>query len=121
MKFRFEYRDWVEYRALPGVVEVDFHFSGEDSLGTFHDNMHDVRVRTLRALEAAQRNGKHYVLFTHGHSTSRPGRTSSRSVVRGVMRNKESTPYLLRAQCIQHPSVFVAAIRPLPAEVRNEG
>lgn len=33
---------------------------------------------------------------------------------RSVMRIKEATPYVVRAHCIQHPSVFVAAIRPLP-------
>lgn len=115
MRFKFEYRDWIEYRKLPGLMEIDFHFSPEESLGTFHDNMQDVRERTLAALQAAQREGMQHVLFTHGHSTSRPGKTSARSMVRGVMRSKEATPYLLRAHCIQHPSVFVAAIRPLPA------
>lgn len=114
MRFKFEDKNWVEYRNLPDLMEVDFHFSPGESLGTFHDNMRDVHDRTMWALQEAQCGGKQHVLFTHGRSTSRPGKTSARSVVRRVMRSKNATPYLLRARCIQHPSVFVAAIRPLP-------
>lgn len=112
MKFRFETRNWVEYRALPGIVEVDFHFAPHESQGAFHEHMRDGRERTLKALENAYRSGMRYVLFTHGWSTSGPGRTSMRSVVRGVMRSKDATPFIVRSQCIQQPSVFVAAIRP---------
>lgn len=114
MTFKFETRNWVEYRALPGIMEVDFHFASHESLGAFNENMRDGRERTLAALANAQRNGKSYVLFTHGHSTSGPGRMSIRSVVHGVMRSKDATPFIVRSACIQHPSVFVAAIRPAP-------
>lgn len=114
MKFRFETRNWVEYRALPGVAEVDFHFAPHESLGAFHANMQHGRERTLAALADAQCGGVRYLLFTHGHSTSGPGRMSMRSVVRGVMRSKDATPYIVRSKCIQHSSVFVAAIRPVP-------
>ncbi|KIF83289.1 hypothetical protein [Noviherbaspirillum autotrophicum] len=114
MKFRFEHRNWIEYRALPGLVEVDYHFAPHDSFGAFHENVRHGRERTLAALANAQRAGARYVLFTHGRSTSGPGRTSMRSVVRGVMRSKEATPFIVRADCIQHPFVFLAAIHPLP-------
>lgn len=114
MKFKFETRNWIEYRALPGVIEVDFHFAPHESLGTFHDNVQKGRERTLTALVNAQRKSNSYVLFTHGCSTSGPGRMSMRSVVRGVMRSKDVTPFIVRSSCIQHTSVFVAAIRPVP-------
>src|ERR1035437_9916430 len=52
-------------------------------------------------------------MFLHGWSTSRPGNTTSRSQVRKLMQSKESTPYIVRRDCIQHDTVFVAAIRPL--------
>lgn len=97
MKFKFETRNWIDYRALPGIVEVDFHFAPHDSLGTFHENMQKGRERTLIALVNAHRNCNSYVLFTHGKSTSGPGRMSMRSVVRGVMRSKEVTPFILRS------------------------
>jgi hypothetical protein len=62
-------------------------------------------------VKEAQANGRSHIMFVHGHSTSRPGQTTARSVVRGFMR---STPYVVKAGCIQHCTVFVAKIRPLP-------
>jgi len=66
----------------------------------------------LEALKNAQLNKLDYVVFTHGWSTSRPGTITSRSHVRKLMRSREATPYIIRRNCIQHHSVFVAAIRP---------
>jgi len=74
--------------------------------------MEKVYQDSLRALQRAQDEGYDYVLFTHGRSTSRRGKTTSRSQVRKLMRSPDATPYVLRSESIQHPSVFVAAIKP---------
>lgn len=107
--------NWTQYRQLPDVIEVDFHYS---EYGTrqvpYEDAMSDIGADALKALQSAYQQGKRYVLFTHGSSTSRPGKTTARSEIRGLMRSKEATPYICRSECIQHNSVFVAAIRPKP-------
>src|SRR5262249_21656972 len=74
--------------------------------------MDDVAERVERALREAQENGRPYLMFIHGHSTSYPGRTTARSVVRGFMRTTDATALIERAGCIQHRTVFVAKIRP---------
>jgi hypothetical protein len=106
--------DWKQYRA-DGFREVDFHRSGTSSgyrVPFAHEEaMAEVERDALDALRSAHAQGVKTVLFRHGCSTSRPGRTTSRSVVRSLMRSKEATPYICRSQCIQHESVFVAAIR----------
>ena len=70
------------------------------------------------AIRRAHAMGLRYVLFTHGASTSRPGQTTARSMIRSLLRGKEMTPFILRAQCIQHDTCFVAALRPNPAASR---
>ncbi len=106
------YSDWVEFRKLPDLMEVDFHWSEEGAQGHYRENMDAVRKVVLQSLVQAQEQGKQFVLFTHGQSTSHSGKTTSRSQVRGLMRSKEATPYIIRSQSIEHSSVFVAAIRP---------
>ena len=103
--------DWIEYRNLSGLKEIDLHFAGEESVGSYWENMAQIKKLTLNALYQAQEEGVQHLLFKHGWSTSRRGNTTSRSVVRGVMRSKEATPYIIRKECIQHDSVFVAKIR----------
>jgi hypothetical protein len=105
--------DWTDFRKLPGLLEVDFHLAEEQPTGAYWEHMDQVKETTLNSLRKAQKDGRQYVLFTHGHSTSRIGAQTSRSVVRGVMRSKEATPYIIRRESIQHSSVFVAKIRPL--------
>lgn len=116
MSFVKDAGNWTHFRSLPGIVEVDFHWVGLPGGGAYHENMAAVRARALSALCEAQESGLQFVLFTHGRSTSRRGKTTARSQVRGLMRSKDATPYIIRSKCIQHPSVFVAAIR--PAELR---
>jgi len=112
MNWRNESGDWTGFRKLPGVVEVDFHRSGEEYDGNYSDMMAGLADEVLGALRDAQQAGVKYVLFTHGWSTSVGWkRTTARSVVRGLMRSPEATPYIIRRECIQHDSVFVAAIR----------
>lgn len=122
MAFKNESGNWTAYRELPGVTEIDFHRSDEPSEHSYWEAMDLVRAETLASLKWAQANGKRYLLIRHGHSTSHQGTTTSRSQVRGLMRSPDATPYILRSQSIQHYSVFVAAIRPLPAaEPDDEG
>jgi len=87
-KFQIGSGDWTRYRSLPGEEIV------------------------LRELEEGfnDPNTKH-VLYMHGKSTSRNGKQTSRSVVREIMRGKAATPYIDRRCCIQHDSVFVAALK----------
>jgi hypothetical protein len=114
--FLKETGDWRRFRTLEkGMPEVDFHPGGwgeeTGEFTDFHSKMDRVFERALEGLQQAQLAGNSYVLFTHRKSTSRSGRTSARSVVRKLMRSKEATPYLIRKDCIQHESVFVACIR----------
>lgn len=114
--FRQSLSDWVEFRQLESLVQVDFHWAGQETTGTYWENMEAVWSVTLMSLIDAQNAGKKYVLFKHGHSTSRLGKVTARSQVRKFMRSKEATPYIVRNKCIQHSSVFVAAIRPRATE-----
>lgn len=119
--FKKEAGDWTEYRKLDGLMEHDFHRSEDkqaslESWRPYDERMEDVCDESIQAVKAAQQAGKKFVLFTHGTSTSRPGKTTSRSQVRKAMRSPEATPFVIRKDCIQHYSVFVAAIRPLADE-----
>lgn len=111
MRFSYKTGDWVQYRQLPDLIEVDFHWVGENG-GSYYENMDAVWERALSALAQAYTQDKKFVLFTHGWSTSGMGKTTARSQVRRLMRSKFATLYISRDTCIQHDSVFVAAIRP---------
>ncbi len=104
---------WKQYQTLPSLKEIDFHYG---DLGprevAYESAMGDVYSQALNGLQEAYREGVQHVLFTHGSSTSRNGMTTARSVVRGLMRSTEATPYIIRKECIQYESVFVAVIRP---------
>ena len=104
--------DWTQYRRLPSAIEIDFHDS-EYGRGEvpYWVAMNQVYDRAFEALKCAYEDGIRYVIFTHGASMSRPGKTTARSEVRALMRSKEATPFVCRRDCIQHNSVFVAAIR----------
>ncbi len=94
MTFIRERRNWVEYRQLPGVYEVDFHYCDFGPREVpYGEAMANVKEMTLKALKEARADPLiQYVLFRHGSSTSGPFRETARSVVRRVMRSKESTP-----------------------------
>jgi hypothetical protein len=118
-KFQNGAGPWTQYRG-PDVREEDFHLaepkSGHERTSQgpleFANKMAQVGEMALDALKKAHEDGIKAVLFRHGWSTSHPGQTSSRSVIRALMRSPKVTPYVIRAQCIQHDSVFLAAIRP---------
>ncbi len=118
---RYEAGSWTRYRELPDSFAVDFHKPDADEAADDEDDylpyavrMAEVHQRAIEALRTAFTEGYQHVIFLHGSSTSGPGMTTSRSVVRKLIRDKEATPYILRSRCIQHYSVFVAAIRPNP-------
>lgn len=115
-KFQTAAGAWTRFRReLKGKIEeLDFHFDHRDEPhAPYWERMRDVHDRTLENLRRVYEAGEaEWLLITHGHSTSRPGKTTSRSQVRKLMRSSEATPYIVRAKCIQHESVFVAAIRP---------
>jgi hypothetical protein len=107
--------DWNEFRRRFDLVEVDLHFGRRDPRVRRYDEvMSDVEDIVKASLAKYQNAGRPpYVMFTHGWSTSRPGRTTARSVVRQFMRSKEATPFIVRSECRIHESVFLAKIRPL--------
>ena len=106
--------NWVSYRERFGLSkadEIDLHFGRRDLGTSYYDVMADVEYLVRDSLRKAQESGGQFVMFVHGWSSSRPGRTTARSVVRGFMRSKEATPFIVRADCVQHSTVFVAKIR----------
>jgi hypothetical protein len=124
MRFQLGSGNWVLYRAKLGLSpddEVDLHFGKRDPWTPYYEVMADVADLVRRKLNEAQRGGRAHVMFRHGYSTSRLGKTTTRSVVRRFMRSKEATPLIVRARCIQHEAVFVAKIRPLPAGHEERG
>jgi hypothetical protein len=73
--------DWKQYMELSPVPEVvDFHFSDFGPREVpYWEAMDRVWGLTVEALEKVQEEGQAWVLFTHGRSTSRRGKTTARS------------------------------------------
>jgi phosphopentomutase len=104
--------DWTKYRQIfPNVPEIDFHFGERDPSIPYETKMFEVDQIVQNRLKDAQERGLEYIMFIHGRSTSRNGRTTARSVVRSFMRSKDATPLVEKRNCIQHETVFVAKIR----------
>jgi hypothetical protein len=115
-KFRQGWGHWERYRSDLGLTrsdEVDLHFGKRDpSRMTYKQAMAGVTALVVASLEQARRNGRPYLVFIHGSSTSRRGKTTARSQVRNFMRSKEATPLIDRSGCIQHGTVFIAKLKP---------
>jgi hypothetical protein len=112
--FRREKCNWVEYRkrfGLSAADEVNLHFGRRDPHARYDEVMADVEERVRESLRNAQQKQRPYLMFNHGWSTSRAGKTTARSVVRRFMRSKEATPFVVRSECIQHETVFIAKIK----------
>jgi hypothetical protein len=106
--------NWTHYReqfALAPTDEIDLHFGRRDPHTPYWQVMDEVAALVKERLQEAQERGRPYVMFIHGCSTSRPGQTTARSVVRQFMRSPAATPLIERKGCIQHDTVFVAKIR----------
>ena len=110
--------DWVSLRKL-GPVEVDLHQGRRDPTRKSYDEaMGDTAELVRNELRKAHESGAEYVMFMHGRSTSMGWRgTTARSVVREVMRSREATPYIVRSECLQGDTVFLARIRAAQAAV----
>ena len=93
-----------DFSGRPDVLHIDFH-------GIATVNAYD---RALRTLVDAHRRGLAWVVFTHGSSTSRPGKTTCRSEVRRLLRGKDATPYIVRREIGQNRSTTWVAIQHTP-------
>ena len=115
-KFQSGRGPWERYRSqlnLSKSDEVNLHFGKRDpSLMSYAEAMAGVTALVAASLEEARRQGRSYVMFIHGSSTSRRGKTTARSQVRNFMRSKAATPLIDRKGCIQHVTVFVAKLKP---------
>jgi hypothetical protein len=106
--------NWTELRkrfALTPDDEIDMHFGRRNPHTPYESVMADVAEVVESELRKALDNGRHYLMFVHSWSTSRPGKTTARSMVRAFMRSPAATPLIEREGCIQHDTVFVAKIR----------
>jgi hypothetical protein len=123
MPIKRENGNWTDLRqrlALKQEDEIDLHFGHRDPHTPYWEAMNDVAALVKERLREAQKNGRPYIMFIHGRSTSRPGQTTARSVVRRFMRSPAATPLIERSGCIQHDTVFVAKIRPLDRPRLND-
>jgi hypothetical protein len=110
-RFRAYDGDWVALRKMI-PREVDLHFGKRAPDKPYWEAMDDVSTLVLSELKSASKDAMPYVLFLHGASTSVGWhRTTARSVVRGIMRSPASTPYIIRGECLQHETAFLALIR----------
>ena len=109
--FRQGWGDWQQY-VPPDCLEVDLHFGKRDrNAKTYEQAMDEVTALVERTLREAQQDGCPYVMFRHGRSTSRRGKVTARSQVRGFMRSPKATPLIEREHCIQHEAIFLAKVR----------
>jgi hypothetical protein len=108
--------NWTQYRSMFNLSkcdEIDLHFGRRDSASMSYDEaMDDVTGVVETRLNEARQKGRPYVMFVHGWSTSRQGKTTARSQVRKFMRSKAATPLIERKHCIQHETAFLAKLRP---------
>jgi hypothetical protein len=115
MRFQRGYGDWKQYRsqfALTEFDEINLHFGKRDRSRLSYDEvMAEVVNIVMAKLQEARLNGRAHVMIIHGSSTSRRGKTTARSQVRGFMRSKDATPLIDRKGCIQHGTVFVAKLK----------
>jgi hypothetical protein len=114
--FQQGFGNWTQYLsmfALSKGDEIDLHFGQRDKSIRYDEVMAEVTDIVHSSLAEAQRKGRPYLMFVHGRSTSRRGKTTARSQVRNFMRSKAATPLIERKHCIQHETVFVAKVRPV--------
>ena len=105
--------DWRELRDYKPSVEVDFH-RGPLYEMHYHEAMDQVEQEAMSSLVDAYQQGLPYLLVTHGSSTSRKGKTTTRSVIRKLFRSPKVTPYVNRRESIQHRSAFLFALKTNP-------
>jgi hypothetical protein len=102
---------WIELDK-PGAQRLDLHFGKGDGSKPYQERMSDVLRLVFDTLKQAQSDGVEWILITHGSSTSGAFKTSARSVVRGLMRSPEATPFIVRKDCVQHETAFLVRVNP---------
>jgi hypothetical protein len=117
--FKQGFGNWTDYRkqfCLSVSDEIDLHFGERDRFKMSYDEvMGQVEELVQSELRRAQEEGRQYLMFNHGWSSSESWKKrTARSVVRAFMRSPRATPLIDRKSCIQHRSVFLAKIRPKP-------
>lgn len=105
---------WTQYRVGHQATAPNYHHYGHRSDEPYQNRMYAVYEGALEALKQAFEADYESIIFEHGRSTSRNGKTTARSQIRSLMRSKEATPYIDRNRCIQHDSVFVAFLKARP-------
>jgi hypothetical protein len=100
----------LDFSGRAGVLHVDFHRAG-----TLPGVGHAAKMRAaydeaLAALRSAYERGLSWVVFTHGRSTSGRGKISCRSVIRGLLRSPEATPYIVRSRIIANPAITAVPV-----------
>lgn len=101
--------DWTILRNMSNMHYVDFN--GLEG-GNYHEKLVTVHAVVMQALKDAQAKGVDYVMFTYGNSTSEAFIGTARSMVRAIMKSKESAPFIIKKRSIEHRSGFIAAIKP---------
>jgi len=96
--FKQEGGDWTRFRQLGPHVEIDFHvdprtYERPRHPGEYDKRMSEARDLALQALKDAYNSGTSWVILVHGSSTSRPGRTTIRSVIRDLMKSTVSVSH----------------------------
>ena len=110
-KFKTGFGDGREWKNHPKSSVTDFHY-GKDHGMEHWELVERWHKETMDALIKAQKEGCDYILFSHGSSSSRQGWQTARSEVRKIMHGKEGTPFIIRKNCIDYGSSFLAAIQP---------
>ena len=82
-----------QYRVRNQAPSPNYHHHEQRSGKPYQNRMHAVYEGTLEALRNAFEAGYESIIFEHGRSTSRNGKTTARSEVRSLMRSKEAKPY----------------------------
>jgi hypothetical protein len=110
-QFKPFHGDWITLRSL-NPREVDLNFGRRERDKEYGQMMEDLRNRVAAELREAQEHGQQYVLFRHGSAASLGwSGTTARSAVRSFMRSADATPFVVRKECLQGDSVFLARIR----------
>jgi hypothetical protein len=112
---------WRQYRSelnLSESDEINLHFGKRDPFSmSYEEAMAGVTDLVVASLVEAQRNGRRYVMFNHGSSTSRRGKTTARSQVRNFMRStardaSSTKPYSWQSCVSRQPNRPKKARRP---------
>jgi len=100
-----ETTEWRKLCRDLNYLRVDIPLSGPN----YHDTLSRAHQIALDGLKQAQKEGYDYLLLVHGHGS--PGQTTPASIVRKLIRSKESTPYVIKLRSKKYDDVLLAAIR----------